>query len=163
PADHCCSHHVCQPVCSEREVVRDDLGPSLVAGGRQAETVEAKKCGGGHFGDGDPARTGTHCAYLPGNVTASRCPFAEVAAAGGGGRHGRERREWPDRGDDHVVGASGEAVDDDGEVITPLIGAAPAHDVVAAGQEHGSVEVLGELGEEPVADPAGGSTELTDL
>jgi hypothetical protein len=44
-----------------------------------------------------------------------------------------------------VVGAFREVVHDGGEVLTPLIGAAPGHDVVAAGQEHGNVEVLIEL------------------
>ena len=37
-----------------------------------------------------------------------------------------------------------------------------AHDVVAAGQEHGNVEILADQRHEPVADPAGSGTEVTD-
>lgn len=129
--------------CSEREVVHNHLGPSLVTGGRQVEAVGSEEVRGRDFGHGDPRCAGAHRADLPRNVVEDGCPFAQVATEGG--RHRREQREWRYTGDHHVIGAFHEVVNDGGDVVTPLIGAASAHDVVAAGQEHGKVEVLAEL------------------
>jgi hypothetical protein len=73
-------------------------------------------------GTGEPGRAGTHRADLPGNVIEGGCPFAQVATEGG--RHRREQRERRCTGDHHVVSAFHEVVNDGGDVVTPLIGAA---------------------------------------
>jgi hypothetical protein len=92
------------------EVVRNDLGPSLVTGGGRVEAVGGEEVPGRDFGRGVPRRAGARRADLAGNVIEGGCPFAEVAAERSW--HRREQRERRYAGDHHVVGAFHEVVDD---------------------------------------------------
>lgn len=146
---------------SEREVVCDSLGPATITGGRRMEAVMSEEVHGRRdIGQADPRCPRLRDAYLLRDRIEGARARAEVTTERGGQR--RERRKRWDSGHRDLLGTSSEVVENGGKIITPLVGGASGEHIVGTREEHRDVQVLSKLGQESVADAAGGGTELPD-
>jgi hypothetical protein len=100
--------------------------------------------------------------YLLGDFVECGRTLGEITTQAG--REQRELRERRDAGQHDRLGTDGQITDYDGEILTPLLGAASAEHVVHTREERSDVQVPPELGAcaVPMADPTAGGTVLPD-